>query len=84
MTSPGDDEQTQQNAKEEKPDVQQLTIVVKAQVRYPRSAVCVVTLLVGLTVLYAPVRWQCVDPPWHAVVNWLHCTLQSTNQQWST
>lgn len=31
MASPGDDEQTQQNTKEEKPDVQQLTIVVKAQ-----------------------------------------------------
>lgn len=53
MASPGDDEQTQQNTKEEKPDVQQLTIVVKAQVR---SAFSVVTTLVCLTVICAPVR----------------------------
>ena len=56
MASPGDDEKTQQNTKEEKPDVQQLTIVVKAQVRYPRSAVYVGTPLGGLTVFFAPVR----------------------------
>lgn len=31
MASPEDDAQTQQNTKEEKPDVQQLTIVVKNQ-----------------------------------------------------
>ena len=45
MESPGGDQQTQQNTKEEKPDIQQLTIVVKAQVRYPRSAGCSVTLV---------------------------------------
>ena len=33
MASPGDDAKTQQNTKEEKPDVQNLQIIVKAQVR---------------------------------------------------
>ncbi len=33
MASPEDGAQTQQNTKEEKPDVQSLQIVVKAQVR---------------------------------------------------